>query len=157
MIRTITASQLADEINRDIQSDINKSLTRQNLGRAERKVLEKMNIIKNRETLQGKSPAKGGRWNNVYNRQYARRKKGGRRSPVTMRQNEENIEQTNIQSSKKRSTLSFRDGKMGQVFYLHDQGEAKGGKFRQIFPYNDKQVPKELTITAENAVFKLLK
>lgn len=153
---TVSASDLGEQILNDINNDIEQSLTRENLSKAERKVLEKMDDIKNRETQQGKSPAEGGRWNNVYNRQYAQRKKAGRRSPVTLRQNRERIEQTDIQSGSKRSTLSFRDGKMGQVFYLHDQGEAKGGKFRQIYPYNDKQVPEALDITAENAVFKLL-
>lgn len=155
-VETVTPSQLASRINEDIQQDIDKSLSRKNLKGAEVKVLEKMDEIKNRETLSGKSPADGGRWNNTYNRQYANRKKGGSQSPVTLRQNQERIEQTEIQSSSKRSTMSFRDGKIGQIFYLHDQGEARGGKFRQVYPGTDKEVPEELDITAENAVFTIL-
>ena len=103
----------------------------------------------------GVSPADGGRWNNVYNRQYANKEKGGRRSPVTLRQNRERIEQTDTVKGSKGSKLTFRDGKAGQIFFLHDSGEARGGKIRQIYPDNDKQVPEELDATALNEVFKI--
>lgn len=153
---TVRADQFADRLASDIQSDIESKMTRKRLKVAEQRVLEHMDEVKNRESLQGKSPAKGGRWNNVYNRQYANRKKQGRLSPVTLRQRRNRIEDTQVQSSSKRSTLSFRDGKIAQIFRLHHTGQAKGGKIRQVYPKRDKEVPESLDQIAENAVFRIL-
>lgn len=139
----------------DIRQDLKRAFSKDNLQRAEVKVLEGMDKIKNRETQQGKSPADGGRWNNTYNRQYARRQKGGRRSPVTLRNSRERIEQTETVKGKSGSKLTFRNGKMGQIFYLHDRGEARGGKYRQIYPDSDAQVPEELDAIALKEVHKL--
>ncbi len=63
------------DIAKDIQADIKQSLSEKRLQAAEVKVLEKMDEIKNRESLRGASPAKGGRWDNQYSRQYANREK----------------------------------------------------------------------------------
>lgn len=155
-MKTIRPQDISEQINLDITNDLNSRLTRERLKKAEVRVLEKMDQIKNRETLKGDSPAKGGRWNNVYNREYARRKKGGRRSPVTLRQNKKRIEQTQILPGKSGSKLAFRDGKAGQIFFYHDSGTARGGKYRQVYPDSDNQVPNELDVIAENEVFRIL-
>lgn len=143
---------------KQIQADIKSNLTRDKLQEAEKDVLKKMDEIKDRQTSAGKSPAHNGRWNNRYNRQYANREKGGRRSPVTMRRNKSStsIERTRIIGKKDKSTLKFEDRRKGVIFNLHHSGRAKGKKFRQIYPNKDSEVPKALDETAENAVFRLL-
>lgn len=144
------------EIENDIKRDLQFKLTDKNLRNAEVKVLKRMDEIKNQQTQQGKSPAEGGRWNNLYNRQYANRRKGGRRSPVTLRDRKQRIEETTTSSSDDGSELRFRDREAGNIFYLHDSGTARGGKHRQIYPDSDAQVPEELDRAAEQAIDEIL-
>lgn len=144
------------EIGNDIERDITFKLTDKKLRNAEVKVLKRMDEIKNQQTQQGKSPAEGGRWNNVYNRQYANRRKGGRRSPVTLRDRKERIEETTTSSNGDRSELRFRDREAGNIFFMHDSGTARGGKYRQIYPDSDAQVPEELDQAAEQAIDEIL-
>lgn len=141
----------------DIIQDIGSKMTKSNLQTVEKAVLEQMDDIKNKKTQQGQSPAKGGRWNNRYNRQYANREKGGRRSPVTLRNREERIEKTNVEEGKRGSTIRFRDRKAGEIFFYHDSGTAKGRKFRQVYPDNDNQVPQALDMTAEEKLHEILR
>lgn len=147
-------------IKQDIEQDIQRKLSEDNIDTAEKRILEKMDQIKNRETRQGKSPAKGGRWDNTYNRQYANRRKGGRRSPVTLRDRREDIEDTRVQKTGKWSELRFQNRRKGVVFGYHDKGvnySQKGFTKRQVYPDADNQVPESLDEFAENAIFRLLR
>lgn len=150
------------DIAQDIQQDLKSKLTRKNLEKAEVKVLEKMDEIKNQETLKGKSPAKGGKWINFYSERYARERKG-RKSPVTLRKDGfaqtlgNTIEKTKIISARKRSSLRFQSIDAGEIHWINHTGNYTGTKKpRQIYPESDEQVPKELDTVAENEVFNIL-
>lgn len=147
-------------IKEDIQADIKNSLTKEAREGAEKKILLKLDEIKNRQTRMGKSPARGGRWDNVYNRQYANRRKGGRRSPVTLRDQREDIEDTRVTKGGKWSELRFENRRKGIIFGYHDDGinyPRKGFTKRQVYPETDKQVPESLDEFAENAVYRILR
>lgn len=147
------------DVGKDIQNDIRARLNEEALEGAERRILEKMDTIKNRQTRQGKSPARGGRWDNTYSSEYARRRKGGRRSPVTLRDRREDIEDTRVTKGSKWSELRFENRRKGVVFGYHNKGinySRKGFTKRQVYPETDKQVPESLDEFAENAVYRIL-
>lgn len=147
------------DIAAQIMSDIRGKLTRKQLQKAEKRVLNEMDEIKNQKTKAGESPAKNGRYNNTYSKQYADKVKGGRRSPVTMRRtpSSTSIERTTITTGRDKSTLKFKNREKGVIFNYHQTGTARGGKYRQIYPENDNQVPKRLDMVAEDAVYDILR
>lgn len=150
-------------IKEDIQADIRKSLSEERVEGAERKILEKMDQIKNQKTRQGQSPAKNGRWVNYYSRRYARQEKG-RTTPVTLRKDGTNqrarntIEDTHVVKSGKWSELRFRNREAGRIHWVNHTGYYDGNvKPRQIYPESDNQVPESLDEFAENAVYRILR
>lgn len=121
-----------------------------------RKALKKMDQIKNKETRSGRSPAVMGDWNNRYNTKYARREKGGSTSPVTLRNKKSSIEKTSISVVGKGGSLNFTDSRKARIFQFHQDGTAKGGKTRQIYPETIAELPNEVTETIINGVRKIL-
>lgn len=112
--------------------------------------LEAMDDIKDLQTQNGRSPAKGGRWNNSYSPEYAKRQ--GRRSPVTLRSNRgsQSIERTTIvDKGAGAKRLKFTDREKGKIFKLHQDGTAKGQKIRQVYPENESQIPAEANKAAQ--------
>jgi len=162
MIKTVTDPSQINPAE-DVLSDLRGSLTPKNLDKAAAKTAEKMDEVKNRETQRGKSPAEGGRWDNRYNRDYARRQ-GKPRSPVTLRSaaRRNTIERTFIQTGANKggfAKLRFKDKRKGVIFGYHDRGiryPKKGFTQRQIYPETDKQVPADVDATAENQIFRIL-
>lgn len=121
-----------------------------------RKALSKMDQIKNKETRSGRSPAVMGEWNNRYNAEYAKRQKGGSTSPVTLRNKKSSIERTHIITGGSGGSLNFTDSRKAKIFKFHQDGTAKGGKIRQIYPETIAELPKEVTDTIINGVRKIL-
>jgi hypothetical protein len=86
----------------------------------------------------------GDEYDNTYTENYARRAKSGSISPVTLRNTQRRIEQTNISNpSRQSSRISFANDEGGRIFRLHHEGRARGGKVRSIFPKELTSVPVE--------------
>ena len=148
-------------LSEQIKRDIERRLKKIDLAFVAQNSAQLMDKIKNENTKQYKSPAVNGRYDKPYNRKYAKRK-GVSPNAVDMRSpGSRSIERTKIRATKAsdnssaRAYIAFRDKPKGVIFNLHQTGEAKGGKVRQIYPKGQKQVPKEITeltirtITAE--------
>jgi len=140
------------DIAKDIQQDLERSFSPSSCRKAENVALKRIDTLKNKATRSGKTMAVGGRYNNQYNRQYAQREKGGRRSPVTLRNTTNSIEETKIIKNKESSSLKFVNRNKGVIFNLHDEGKAKGSKHRQVYPHQDSQVPKEIDKMVERSL-----
>lgn len=161
MIKTV--SNINDiDIAGDIRRDINRALSEKKLQGVEEKALDKMDEIKNRQTRQGESPAKGGRWVNFYSKRYAENEKG-RVTPVTLRKDGTNqrlrnsIEKTHTVNVKNGTELRFRSREAARIHWINHTGNYKGNKKpRQIYPENDKQVPKEIDTIVNREIFRLL-
>jgi len=97
-------------------------------------------------------------YDNRYNERYAKRK-GVSETPVTLRDRKRRIERTigstitaqggkvEFENSKESANpKSKSSGTIGEVFYMHHTGNAKGGKVRQLFPYSDQHylVPRDV-------------
>lgn len=118
-----------------------KSLSKENTDKVLRMALAKMDDIKDKKTRAGKSPAKGGDWNNRYDPQYAIREKGGKRSPVTLRNNTRSIEKTKTVIRKSQGALKFVNPERAKIFKYHNDGTATGKKKRQIYPNTWNEAP----------------
>jgi len=129
---------------------IKEVLGTKELGEISQAFLERMDDLKDLQSFRGQSTAINGKWNNRYNKEYARRKKGGRRSPVILRDKDRSIERTAVTNKgggMKR--LEFTDKHKARIFQLHQDGSAKGGKMRQIYPEQENEIPKEATKAAQ--------
>lgn len=108
-------------------------------------------------TLSGTSVAPGN-YDNRYNEKYAKRQ-GKSISPVTLRAGSRRIERTvgsvitaqggkvEFENSTERANpKSKSSATIGEVFYMHHTGTARGEKPRQLFPYSDQHnlVPKDI-------------
>jgi hypothetical protein len=82
-------------------------------------------------------------YNNVYSDQYAKRKKGGKLSPVTLRDEQYRIERAQIGLiGNNGAEITFPE--FAEIFYYHHTGTATGGKTRSIFPKSEDSVPFEV-------------
>jgi hypothetical protein len=143
-----------------LRTDLASKFTRKKRRAAERAILDAVDEDKNTRTRRGKNLPRA-RYNNRYVKRYADREKGGRRSPVTLRNNTNSIEQTKVVSlgGNKGSELRFRNRRKGRIFKFHDAGinySRKGNTKRQVYPDNVGQVPKAYDEAAYNNVFKIL-
>jgi hypothetical protein len=92
-------------------------------------------------TLQGQGFGSDS-FDNTYTENYARRAKGGARSPVTLRNQRRRIEQTNISNPTRNSSrIAFNDDEGGRIFKLHHEGRARGGRVRSIWPKQLASIP----------------
>lgn len=113
---------------------------------------------KMKEYTKSPPPPSGIAYNNTYNKDYAKRK-GVPVSPVTMRNKKKRIERTvgsaitakggKVEfenANEKIDSKNSQSPTVGEVFYWHHTGEAKGGKTRQLFPYSNQHylVPKDV-------------
>ena len=77
-------------------------------------------------------------YNNIYSAQYAKRRKAGQRSPVTLRDTKMSIEKYVVTASTRSdigSTIELpSDPDRAKIFRFHHEGTARGGKTRSIFP-----------------------
>lgn len=87
-------------------------------------------------------------YDNTYSQNYAKRKKGGKSSPVTLRDESLSIERATVT----KNTISFPDSQKGYIFKLHHEGRAKGGKTRSIFPKSAKSVGEQIKLKALSEV-----
>jgi len=118
--------------------------------------IKKMDEVKNRETRRGRSPVRSnGIWNNRYNKEYAKKRKGGKRSPVTLRDGNRRIEDTNKTVKSGVGTLTFTDQQAGRIFKIHDDGAY--GKIRQIYPRNNDQLPDDVRQAIINTIRREVK
>jgi CO/xanthine dehydrogenase Mo-binding subunit len=78
---------------------------------------------------------------NNYSLPYARRKKQGSISPVTLRGDRREIENTVVHKQTNSGTIKFNDSDAGRIFNYHHRGIAKGGKTRSVFPKTPQSVP----------------
>jgi hypothetical protein len=90
--------------------------------------------------------------------------------PTTLRANKKRIERTKIetvnsqggkivfQNARERAGKSSKSATLGEVMYLHHTGMAKGGKFRQLFPYSEQHssVPRPMLDKARKAIHEVL-
>jgi hypothetical protein len=88
-------------------------------------------------------------YNNVYGDRQA--SKHGRRSPVTLRDTKASMR--GMQAVQQAKTGTIRGS---EKLRLHNTGEAKGGKKRQIFPENVTQIPEKEMKEFINDISKLL-
>lgn len=104
--------------------------------------------------------------NDRYNDQYVdsykkvRSRAGVGTSPVTMRFKSKRIEQTRIETSGTGSTISFADGKAGEIFKYHHDGidyKKVGTRVRSIFPKSDQSVPQEIRDFATKLIGDILR
>jgi len=90
-------------------------------------------------------------YDNVYSDQYAKRKKGGKLSPVTLRDQQFRIERAQIGLiGNNGAEITFPE--FADIFYYHHSGTAKGGKTRSIFPKSEDSVPIEINDLAGRLV-----
>ena len=133
---------------------------RESVERGGKAMAEAMAEKMKENTLSGTSVAPSN-YDARYNESYARRRarQGLPRSPVTLRAHRRRIERTvgstitaqggkvEFENSHERANpKSKSSGTIGEVFYMHHTGNARGGKVRQLFPYADQHnlVPKDI-------------
>lgn len=104
--------------------------------------------------------------NDRYDDQYAdsykkvRQRKGLGTSPVTLRATSKRIENTRIETTGSGSTISFADGKAGEIFKYHHDGidyRRVGNRMRSIFPKSDQSVPQEIRDFATKLIGDILR
>ena len=104
--------------------------------------------------------------NDRYDDQYAdsykkvRQRKGLGTSPVTLRATSKRIENTRIETTGTGSTISFADGKAGEIFKYHHDGidyRKVGNRMRSIFPKSDQSVPQEIRDFASKLIGDILR
>ena len=81
-------------------------------------------------------------------------------SPVSMRFKSKRIENTRIETSGTGSTISFADGKAGEIFKYHHDGidyKKIGTRVRSIFPKSDQSVPQEIRDFATKLIGDILR
>lgn len=98
-------------------------------------------------------------YNSTYSKSHARvrRRKGLQVQRVDLRMSRRRIEQTRVTTTKGgagSSAISFQEG--GQIFKMHHDGSAKGGKTRSIFPKTPDSVPDDMKVKAKKDVLGVL-
>ena len=93
---------------------------------------------------------------------YARKRElaGVPTSPVSMRFKSNRIENTRIETTGTGSTISFADGKAGEIFKYHHDGidyRRVGNRMRSIFPKSDQSVPQEIRDFATKLIGDILR
>jgi len=102
---------------------IKEVLGEKELGEISEAFLERLDDIKDRDTMRGRSPVAGARWDNEYSDEYARKRKGGRKGPVILRDGKRDIERTDIKSrGTNTKSLEFINPKKAEVFQYHQDG-----------------------------------
>ena len=89
-----------------------------------------------------------------------RKRKGLGTSPVTLRATSKRIENTKIETTGTGSTISFADGKAGEIFKYHHDGidyRRVGNRMRSIFPKTDQSVPQEIRDFATKLIGDILR
>ena len=112
-----------------------------NMSEAAKVVADEINKRMKENTAKGTSWA-GAEYDNTYSDQYAKRAKGGSRTPVTLRGRNTNIEGAIVVGG--RSEASIRFAQQGKIFKYHHDGTSKGGKVRTIFPKRTAHIPDEV-------------
>jgi hypothetical protein len=82
-----------------------------------------------------------------YTPAYAKRRKQGRLKPVTLRDKDLSLETANVVYDGLGGLISFVS--KGDIFRYHNDGTAKGGRMRSIFPKRVSSVPKIVKRTAQ--------
>jgi len=99
-------------------------------------------------------------YNNVYSARYAARRKGGQRSPVTLRDEKFSIEKYVVTTSGKPEVGSKielpSDPDRAKIFKLHHTGKARGGKVRSIFPKTAASVSPDIRDEAKRLAKEVL-
>jgi hypothetical protein len=93
---------------------------------------------------------------------YARKRElaGVPTSPVTLRFKSNRIENTKIETTGTGSTISFTDGKAGEIFKYHHDGidyKRVGNRTRSIFPKTDASVPPDIRDFARQIIGDILR
>lgn len=92
-------------------------------------------------------------YNNIYSAQYAKRRKAGQRSPVTLRDTKKSIEKYVVTASKRSDLGSVielpSDPERAKIFRFHHEGTARGGKTRSVFPKQVASVPPDIRDEAQ--------
>lgn len=156
-------SSIALLLERRIQDKL-KALSEDVKQKALKKGLDKMDEIKNKKSKSGRSPAKNGDWDNSYVESYAKKMKGGSRSPVDLRNSRRGIENTSIKpSGKGKAKLVFigqSESGTGASRTLIDTAKvmahhqkASNKDRRQIYPENQAELPDEV----RDAIFNELR
>lgn len=81
-------------------------------------------------------------------------------SPVTLRFKSNRIENTKIETTGTGSTISFTDGKAGEIFKYHHDGidyKRVGNRTRSIFPKTDASVPADIRDFARQIIGDILR
>jgi hypothetical protein len=81
-------------------------------------------------------------------------------SPVTLRFKSNRIENTKIETTGTGSTISFADGKAGEIFKYHHDGidyKRVGNRTRSIFPKTDASVPPDIRDFARQIIGDILR
>ena len=72
-----------------------------------------------------------------------RRRKGLSTGRVNLKMGRRRINQTQVETTDQHSEIRFPEG--GDIFKLHHEGRAKGGKTRSIFPKTPESIPDDIT------------
>lgn len=146
----------------NLESALSQVFSPTKLKKASLASAREMDEVKNEKTRQFKSPAKGGKWVNVYNKAYAK-SQGKGINTVNLRKNKPNrntIEKTRIKSKGTAGVIEFTDQSQGKrkrsmanIFNIHQTGGSKMPR-RQIYPDNENQVPQSVI---DAAIKELLK
>ena len=107
-------------------------------------------LVKSRmlENTQSGKAFSNDEYNNIYSAEYAKRRKAGQRSPVTLRDTKRSIEKYVVTASS-RSDLGSKielpsDPERAKIFRFHHEGTARGGKTRSVFPKQAASVPPDI-------------
>jgi len=106
-------------------------------------VANAMDTIKNDKTLGGESPAGDDKWYQPYSEDYATRKRKST-TPVTLRDELRRIESTFNEVQQYGVDMVFTDSDFSRIAKWHNDGSARGGKIRQIYPENYNELPQEI-------------
>jgi hypothetical protein len=129
-----------------------KSIGEQLIGIIERKA-QSLDVVaetavraigeKMEEQTKGGQTFPGETYVNLYDKRYAEANKKPR-SPVTMRNGSNRIEEWDVKKSGKGARLDFFDSEIAIIFRYHHEGTATGGKIRTLFPKSGNAVPLEI-------------
>lgn len=108
-------------------------------------------------TKAGRSFSDRDRYDNEYVPSVAR-KKGGK-SPVTLRNGSNRIENQVIVLGGNKATISFQDAKAGEIFRYHHEGieyRRVGLRQRSIFPQSGESVPADVIASMRKHIIEVL-
>jgi len=140
---------------------IKEVLGEKELGEISEAFLERMDDVKDRDTMRGTSPVVGATWHNEYSDEYARKKKGGRKGPVILRDGTRDIERTVITNQGARGkALEFLNKDKARIFQRHQDGinyRKVGFRRRKIYPENMEEAPQEAHDAARIKLDEIIK